>query len=558
MNSNNKAITKPLKLSNDAPELPATYYRDNFHCLVNTVVEQYADLLTPQEHLWYRTYIALSKPAQCLYIRLLSRKGPYFRSDKLQYPEIAPLPDALAELNSTGMATLQPDTIPYREFCALYTKPELISRFDFLSSNKQAKKPDLVEQVINHQPDLSQHSRQILEVHHTQHLEVFFLLFFGNTHQDLSQFVLADIGIQRFENYPIDSAYRLFNRRQEIEDWLMLSAMTEQYWQHKESKELKAIADLQYALPDTYSWPPIEKKRQRLINHIARDIERLGNHAPERLEQARVLYQQSERAPSRERQVRILDKQGDMAQALAIAKQMLHSPFSEEEADVAEVLTHRLLNKIGDKQPPRKKPNFDNEQLQLNQQQSCVELDVAAYYQQQGWQPYYLENTLLCGLFGLAMWDIIFSAEHGAFLNPFQRSPKDMFTRDFYLSRQQKIDRRLAELNAKQWNDWLEVFRAKQGISNDWVHWGVLTEEIITQAVSAIPPKALTAIFRRILFDPRNNRSGFPDLILFKPGRYCFAEVKGPGDTLQSNQIRWLKMFQQQQITAKVVYVQWI
>ena len=224
---------------------------------------------------------------------------------------------------------------------------------------------------------------------------------------------------------------------------------------------------------------------------------------------------------------------------------------------MADVLNHRLLNKLGDKQPPRRKPTFANEKLQLKQQQSCVELDVADYYQQQGWQAYFLENTLLCGLFGLALWDIIFSAQQGAFLNPFQRSPKDMFSRDFYLNRKQQIDERLNQLETGEWEDWLAVYNAKQGLSNDWIHWGLITEEIIINAISTIPITALTAIFKRILFDPINNRSGFPDLALFKEGQYCLAEVKGPGDTLQSNQIRWLKMFQKNQISAKVVYVEW-
>ena len=541
----------------ELPELPDTYYRDNFHCLVNTVVEQYADLLTPSETDWFHNYSTLSQSAQCLYIRLLTRKGPYFRRDKISYPEIGAISEAFTELDNSGMIRLNPTQLTYQEYCALFTKPELIRNFDFLSAYKQAKKPELVERVISHQPDISHFNKDLLKVCHSEHLAVFFLLFFGNSHQDLSQFVLTDIGIQTFENYPIDTANRLFNQRQDIDDWLELSAMTERYWQYKEAKDLYNIAEMQHALPSVFNWQPLERKRQRLINHIARDIERLGSSEYKHLEQALMLYQQTKRAPSRERQVRILEKQLCLEQALAIAEDIQCTPMNEEEADIADILTHRLRNKLGDKQPPRKKPQFVSETLHLSQQQPCVELDVAAHYQQQGWQPYYLENSLLCGLFGLAMWDIIFSAQQGAFLNPFQRSPKDMFSRDFYLNRQQLIDQRLAELESGQWHDWLDVFNDKHGTSNDWVHWGVLSEEVITNAISTIPITALTAIFRRILFDPRSNRSGFPDLILFKDEQYTFAEVKGPGDTLQSNQIRWLKMFQQHAITAKVVYVQW-
>ncbi len=40
-----------------------------------------------------------------------------------------------------------------------------------------------------------------------------------------------------------------------------------------------------------------------------------------------------------------------------------------------------------------------------------------------------------------------------------------------------------------------------------------------------------------MLFDPGENRRGFPDLIAFgdEPGDYLMLEVKGPGDALQES-----------------------
>ena len=69
----------------------------------------------------------------------------------------------------------------------------------------------------------------------------------------------------------------------------------------------------------------------------------------------------------------------------------------------------------------------------------------------------------------------------------------------------------------------------------------------------------LLAMWRRILFDPRANRSGFPDLITFDSAKgYCMIEVKGPGDQLQPNQKRWLRFFQQQEIPFQVARVSWL
>jgi hypothetical protein len=74
-----------------------------------------------------------------------------------------------------------------------------------------------------------------------------------------------------------------------------------------------------------------------------------------------------------------------------------------------------------------------------------------------------------------------------------------------------------------------------------------------------IPAAHLLAIWERILFDPAENRRGFPDLIALGAGagEYCMIEVKGPGDALQDSQKRWLRYFQAQGIPAQVAWVEW-
>jgi hypothetical protein len=62
-----------------------------------------------------------------------------------------------------------------------------------------------------------------------------------------------------------------------------------------------------------------------------------------------------------------------------------------------------------------------------------------------------------------------------------------------------------------------------------------------------------------MLFDPGENRRGFPDLLALgsEPGDYCLIEVKGPGDQLQHSQRRWLRFFAAQGIPAQVARVSW-
>jgi hypothetical protein len=65
-------------------------------------------------------------------------------------------------------------------------------------------------------------------------------------------------------------------------------------------------------------------------------------------------------------------------------------------------------------------------------------------------------------------------------------------------------------------------------------------------------------IFDRILLDLRNNRAGFPDLVLFPAtGGYQLVEVKGPGDSLQKNQHRWMQYFFEYDIPHNIARVSW-
>jgi len=487
-----------------------------------------------------------------LCIRLLSRKGLLFRCDKLSYSEIDDISLAANELCNVGFIKINSSDWPLEEIVALFTKPELLKLFPVLSPYKSYRKPELVQELIKHTPALDAFKQDILQICHQEYLDTFLLLFFGNRHQDLSQFVLSDLGLNQFESYSVDKDSRLFTDRDQIRQWLELSALSDHYWQAKENKDQPEIVTLAKEIPPAYHWPPLERKRQQLINHIARDLERF-----EMSEKALELFEQSQLPSSRERQVRILDKLQHFDRALKLTLTIKQSPHNEEEAEVAERLEKKLSRTLKRTYQPTAKPVFNENHLTLPNDGQRVELAVAEHYASQGWSVHYLENSLLCGLFGLAFWDIIFAPIPGAFLNPYQRSPRDMFHPEFYQQREALINRRLNEIRENNWQAWLEVYRYKLGISNDWVNWSLLTEEIIIQSTSTIPSNILYELFTRLLFDLRSNRSGLPDLIMFKANQYRWVEVKGPGDKLQNNQIRWLKKFAELGSPAYVDYVTW-
>ena len=59
-------------------QLSPTYYLDNFEEILCTVERRYGDLLSTAESAFLVDYRALDRGARCLYVRLLSRRGPLF------------------------------------------------------------------------------------------------------------------------------------------------------------------------------------------------------------------------------------------------------------------------------------------------------------------------------------------------------------------------------------------------------------------------------------------------------------------------------------------------
>ena len=237
---------------------------------------------------------------------------------------------------------------------------------------------------------------------------------------------------------------------------------------------------------------------------------------------------------------------------------MQDQPWCEAELDFLRRQVPTLRRKLGLEAAPVSRDKFAEDQLLL-QRSDVVELAAAQHYSDHWEQVYYVENILVNALFGLAFWDEIFLPLPGAFVNPFQSVPLDMYSADFFRRRRQPLKQRMDVLSRVDLaEELLDTYDRHLEISNRWINWRYLPRELVEQVLGHIPREHWLAIWRRILFDPEANRSGIPDLIAMdsKAG-YCLIEVKGPGDQLQLNQRRWLRFFQEQGIPARVARVQW-
>ena len=545
-------------------ELAPHYYLDNFVRLCRAVEARYGDLFTGDERAVLECFHNLSCESQCLYVRLISRTGPWFREGKLQYREIGSLDTPIDELLETNMAMLAED-LDAEELSSLFTRAELQSAFtEQLPNDKYGSKAELVEAIealdltaAALQKNLARSERgRIFTPLHFECIELLQLLFFGNRHQSLTEFVLEDIGVTRYFPYSLNREERLFKDRVAVEEYQLCAVFADEHYEALALEDWDALPRLGRRLAKLNVKHGSSLHRYHsLCNRLARDLERM-----EEFGIALSLYRHSQRHPARERQARILEKRGDWKKAKGLCLQIIEAPWCEAEQEAAERILARVERKLGGSAATRRRDRFNTCALSIPRGDCSVER-LAAQSLSQDWHTvHYVENRLMNTLFGLAFWEQIFMPFPGVFHHPYQGGPADMFEQGFREQRTAAIDARVDALRNGNLSVLLpQAYRRYQPNFCHWTDWRHINEQMVRESCQLIPNAHLVAIFERLLFDPRENRSGFPDLIALgkQPGDYRLIEVKGPGDALQDGQKRWLRYFERQGIPAEVLWVKW-
>jgi hypothetical protein len=304
--------------------------------------------------------------------------------------------------------------------------------------------------------------------------------------------------------------------------------------------------------------PWLQRRRDKLLFQIAQHCERIADFAS-----ALALYRQCRYPGARLRLIRVLERCAEYELALELATDAEQAPESAAEQQGLLRVLPRLRRKLGG--PPMKRAS-PRQMLRLDLQlpRTDLALSVEHYVQthlsQDEAPVHYVENTLINSLFGLLCWPAIFAPLPGAFFHPFQRGPADLLNEDFHERRTDLFQACLAQLDDGRYRHTIqERFIEKWGVQSPFVFWGVLSEELLTQALDCLPAEHLKHWFNRLLLDIKANRAGMPDLIQFWPQEktYRMIEVKGPGDRLQDNQLRWLEFCHEHHMPIAVCYVQW-
>ncbi|WP_205993661.1 VRR-NUC domain-containing protein [Paraburkholderia sp. Ac-20347] len=571
------------------------YYLANFERALGWLDARCADLFDDGERRFLRDFVALPRASRALFVRMLMRKGPDFRASKLDYAEIG-CPRAAAALLVAGGWLDGAPVLAFDALAAIVTKAELQALAAHLAQvvdeadatdtadapshtaalqalqaldKRSATRAATLAALETLAPDAREWAAwfpasadAVFRFNAAPLCERLRLMFFGNLRQDWTEFVLADLGVYRYEQVPLDAASRAFQQRADIDAYLAL----------RDCREALDLADdpvaglacaldtLDALAPRTHGNAWLRARHDRLRHAVGLAAERASE-----AELAWRAYVESAHPESRYRRVRVLEQLARRDEAVALAQTIAAAPANEEEAQRAARTLGRLLRTRAKKhasQPDHDAPTHATLSLTLPAAWADLRVEEASRLalSTDDAPVFYVENTLINSLFGLLCWPALFAPLPGAFFHPFQRGPADLHAADFVARRAERFAACLAELDDGRYRETiLARFGEKYGIQSPYVAWPALDDTLLTLALDCFPAAHLRLWFERLLREPAANRSGLPDLVRFWPRerRYELIEVKGPGDRLQDNQRRWLAYCASHGMPVTVLQARW-
>jgi len=493
-----KIRIEKLKVSQGRGVLPDPfYYLKNFQTVVASLDRRYAELLSPEERQFIDRFGALPQASSALLVRMVMRQGAFFRRGRLNYPEIGETSAAVAPLFQLGWVDERPD-LDVDQLQQLLTKAEFIDSFSVSRQYRTLKTSDLVAVLRAQYPGskafhgwCNESNDCVYQLMITPLCERFRLMFFGNFHQDWTEFVLTDLGIFAYEKIPASLQSLAFRTRAHIDSFEQLYRCRQ--WLDAGVSLDEVVAGIPSPISNC-DW--LEDRRQKLLFQIARAYEQSGEP-----DSALAVLSECTHRGARLRTIRLLERahEWEMARDLCLAARKT----LENEAEVEQLcrLVPRLNRKLGVAvkllRTPPKVPAFD---IVVDRPSSddAVEYCVRDYLAQQAQGNtaiHYVENGLVNSLFGLLCWKAIFAPIPGAFFHDYQYGPADLSSGHFYQRRHREFADCFAELDSDHYRTTIRhCFAAKAGIQSPFVAWRLLSNQLLDWALTCFPAAPLARL----------------------------------------------------------------
>ncbi|XP_024518096.1 fanconi-associated nuclease 1 homolog [Selaginella moellendorffii] len=570
-------------------------YQQNFLYMLQVVLERDLHLFTSDEIELLEAFRSISSDGQRLFVRLAQRKGPWFRLQNIFYEDIGDTNSAVHELVERRYLVFDADVnssellehLTVQELKDLAVNSKIMIKSATLSLKKiqliTAIRDALISLHFNLTALIREATGPCIRIAETLEVLLWRLqrLFFLNGEQEFHVFLLVDIGRIKYPSYRCARTMPVFASR---EDFLA----------YEQALQLAQVVDMSLEAGNSEAVNSSFRKARTTLELINAHTE-IKHPFLARFSAAWVYATICTVAAS------FLEKERRYAEAINLLKQLLsmqycpgrrgywtlrlsidleHLQRLEESLLVAEnglndfnvrggdrIALQRRVLRLG--KPPRRwkvppyaallkkkhkvvtimgrplnNANGMKSRFYGYDGQQCSVEDLALqYYAGEdggGWKGVHSESGIWLTLFGLLMWDVIFSDVPDVFQTPFQTAPLDLCTDSFYPVRSSLIESRLQAIRdggARQLvaETWAEHY----GTSCSGVNWEKYSLEDLQTITVCIGGPGLSVICKLLAEDHSNWTAGMPDLLLWKEKEARLAEVKGPGDRLSEQQVAW-------------------
>ncbi|MCS6832122.1 MAG: VRR-NUC domain-containing protein [Flammeovirgaceae bacterium] len=538
--------------------LPERYYLDYFHYLLDFVSQYYRSILDVREWNFLEEFASLSIDAQALYVRMINRKGIFFKPHHFRYTEISSVKEATEELLARNFMKEVGDLEIFEkvDYLDSYTKDQLLQGF-FTTATRNEKKEQLISRLIRQFAwqevlDVLQTIDKTYQLLKRELVEWFFFLFFGYSEKHLTEFVLRDLGRVRFEYAQHNNFVPRFTQRQDVYHQFLAR---QQYALFKKMLPYVSIESLLTWYKEQWSlWEKFSGQARYFIDKLSL---RLGQFLEKegKTDEALTIYAQTDLPPARERRVRLMLKQYQHEQALTLCHEIWRNPANADELLLAIDTIEKYQGKKFKKTTTAFLENATT--ISLVKTEESIERCVLRYFREQGEDGFFAENHLWNALFGLAFWDVIFDKAHAH--HPLERYPYDFGKEDFFEQRREKFLQKAQIFDQPNLLQQIvfQTFEQKRGTANPLLNWHDETCIHLEKLFQHVQTAQLKEVVLQMAKDLKNYAKGFPDLFVFGQRGGRFVEIKSPTDQLSAQQLYWIQFFQRIGISVEVVRVRW-
>ena len=535
--------------------LPVKYYLTHFFELLDTLDCFYQPVIEKSHLSFIDDFRALSEDAQCVYVRMVNRKGQVFSRDSFaRYQEIQFAQEAIKELEQQKFVSplktenrrdalyflTKPHLVKWLKSCGIAVKISM-SR-DELMSQAEGNLKQLDISLI---PDLS----ELIVRDKQEALDYLLFLYFGKIQTGLNLYTLRDLGIRK------TNETKTFTRPR----YISIHEAKTDYFFAKTLKSLDQIKSKEEVIGIINSCQTLQNLRTTSKNLKNELFLSLANKIEEDdCDLSLKILSLCTAPPARERRVRLLYKLNRKDESRFLLEQMCRDPNTDEELLFAEDFLSRKFEK--------KKIGYLTEALNNAQEINLSdayfkkpERGVRDLYRSKGMQAHFTENHLWNGLFGLFFWEELFESENSALFNPFDRSPADLVGEDFYLNHKKSIEKKLELLNDIRYAEihLLRMLSLHHGKLNDIFRWNSELMPMVLDFLKASAGKDVAHILRTMACKYENYHKGYPDLMIIENGVVSFIEVKAEGDSIRSQQLSKVRLLKEAGYEVEILKVKW-